>query len=273
MQKNIQWQCKWSPTLGKLESTHQKVWRTKKYTDNTIPTVFMGCYSFNDFIAIWEHKGRKAILWCGSDIPRLINGYWLDEFGQQRVCAREIIEWLAKNCENYVENKVEAEELKSVGIKAKIVPSFLGDVNKFKINFIPGNKVYMSISGNDYGLYGWDLLPELAQNNSQIEFHLYGNTGKPLKGKNIFDHGRVPKNQMNREIRNMQGALRLTQFDGFSEIIAKSVLMGQHPISPFIYYPHTLKDVADILKKKKPNLKGRDYYRKILNRFPWNSKI
>jgi len=91
--------------------------------------------------------------------------------------------------------------------------------------------------------------------------------------ENVINHGKVPKEQMNREIRQMQGALRLIGMEGFSEIIAKSVLMGQHPIS-VIEYPHMLKikQLKYLPTITKPNIKGREYYLQKLNKFPWNSK-
>ena len=52
-------------------------------------------------------------------------------------------------------------------------------------------------------------------------------------------HGRVAQEVMNEEIKEMQGALRLTEMDGFSEILAKSILWGQWPVS-LIKYSHIL---------------------------------
>lgn len=179
--------------------------------------------------------------------------------------------WLNKYCENYVENEVEKKELARYGIRAKVVPSFLGDVNNFKVCFQPGNKLYTSVSGNDYEVYGWDKIPALARYYPEIEFHLYGNTGKKLKAKNVIDHGRIPKEQMNEEIRRMQGPLRLTKFDGFSEIIAKGLLMGQYPVS-IIRYPHTFDttEIDQIAKQVRPNVNGREWALKHVNQFPWN---
>lgn len=267
-----EWQCRWSPTLGNLEATHQEVWGTKDYKDQDKPTVFMGVYSFKDYLDIWSHKGRKCILWCGSDIQRFLNGFWLDDTGKMRIRAFDLAPWLDTYCENYVENEVEQNALASVGVRSKVVPSFLGDVSKFEISFQPGNKLYTSVSGDEFKLYGWDKIDQLAQDNPEIEFHLYGNK-TPLESAypNIIIHGRVQKEQMNEEIKDMQGALRLTEFDGFSEILAKSILMGQHPVS-LIEYPYMIKlpNVKDITKLTKPNYRGRNYYLTKLNQYPWN---
>lgn len=274
MQNELKWQCRWSPTLGALEDTHQNIWGTDDYTDDIRPTVFFGLYGMPDFYALWRHKGPKVILWAGTDIIHFKNGYWLEDGGGIRVSPKPIATWINKHCESYVENIAEYRALLKLGIYARLVPSFLGDINKFEVSFKPGNKVYASVSGDNFEQYGWNKIEEIAGDYPNIEFHLYGNKGKwETKHRNVIVHGRVPKEQMNAEIKEMQGGLRLLEFDGFSEILAKSVLWGQWPIS-LIPYPFMLelKDLGTITEKTEPNLKGREYYRKELNNYPFNAK-
>lgn len=275
--KDTKWQCRWSPTLGALEDTHQKIWGTKDYENTTTPTVFFGLYGLPDFMAFRQHKGEKHILWAGTDILHLKNGYWVDEIGEQRVDPKPFCEYLNKFT-NWCENDVEAKALMKLGINAKIQPSYLGDINEMKVSFKPGNKVYSSVSGDNFEQYGWDKITNLAEANPQIEFHLYGNTATPKgwefrKTLNMTFHGRVPKEQMNAEIAEMQGGLRMTEFDGCSEILVKSWLMGQYPIS-LIDYPFTLdpKRISSILNKKQPNWEAVKYWRQNLNKYPWNIK-
>jgi hypothetical protein len=270
-----QWQCRWSQTLGGLEDTHQNVWGTKDYVNDVDPTVFFGLYGLPDFYALWRHKGRKAILWAGSDIRHFIAGYWLEDGGAIKMCPKGMAKWINKYCESYVENQIEYLALKFHGIESKIVPSFLGDVKEFPISFKPGNKLYTSVSGDAFELYGWDKIRPLALANPEIEFHLYGNNATSTEwiNPNIVIHGRVPKEQMNEEIKEMQGALRLTDFDGFSEIIAKSIWMGQYPVS-LLKYPQVfdVSEIKSILKQTEPNHKARNYYLSITNQYPWNQK-
>jgi hypothetical protein len=268
------WQCRWSPTLGELEDTHQNIWGTKDYEDLDAPTVFFGLYGLPDFYTLWRHRGYKAILWAGSDIQHFIKGYWLEDGGAIKLCPKSLAKWINKHCDSFVENEIEQYTLKLFGIESIIAPSFLGDVNQFTVNFKPGNKLYTSISGDNIELYGWDKIPALAEENPDIEFHLYGNTIDIVTPhKNVIVHGRVPKEQMNDEIKEMQGALRLTSFDGFSEILAKSVLMGQWPVS-LIKYPHMLsvEQISSLPSLKLPNLAGREHYISTLNDFIWNQK-
>jgi len=269
---------RWSSTLGPLEDTAENIWGTTEYEgDRDEPTVFVGLYGLPDFYSLWRHKGKKWIFWCGSDITHFKNGYWLEEGGNIKLNPRPLAAWINKNCESWVENEVEYKTLKELGIESKICPSFLGDVTKFEISYYGSErtKLYTSISGDEFELYGWDKIPNLAKENPNIEFHLYGASSyiAAMGFDNIFFHGRVPKEQMNEEIKYMQGSLRLTEFDGFSEIVAKSLLMGQWPVS-LIEYPHTLKpENIELLKiAKEPNYKGREWLLSVVNQFPWSQK-
>lgn len=276
-------QARIAPSLGDLEGTHQDVWGTRAYIDPYETTVFMGLYGLPDFFAMWKHLGQRAILWCGSDILHFQKGYWLDREGLIRLEPEPLSSWINKNCINYVENGVEHEALMTMGIESKIVPSFMGNVNDYKIEwYAPATRpqVYLSVSGDNFAMYGWELIEKIA-NHCEVDFHLYGNTTEWIsKHSNVFVHGRVPKEQMNEEIKGMDCGLRPLEFDGFSEILAKSVLWGQHPIS-YISYPHistytTNEELITLLNKlstkNSPNITARDYYIKNLNKYPWNTK-
>ncbi len=272
-------QIRIAPSLGDLEGHPNDIWGTEEYLDEDAPVVFFGLYGFRDFFSLWNHQGQKHILWAGSDIRHFVNGYWLDEWGDTKIAPYQLAMWINKFCTSWVENEVEQKALHKVGVIANIVPSFLGKIENFPVSFVKRDKVrlYTSVSGNDFELYGWDKIPQLAKDNPEVEFHLYGNTEEPpYKGElatNIFLHGRVPKEEMNVEITGMTGALRLTEFDGFSEILAKSILMGQYPVS-LIPYPHMLKphEIKTLKNISKPNIVGRDYYISKLNKYPWNLK-
>lgn len=274
--------CRIAPSIGKLDGDPHKVWRTLPYTPDTnpehltAPCVFFGIYGLNDFFTLWRHKGKRWILWAGSDIRHFKDGYWLDEKGTLRMHHRQLAPWIKQNCESWVENEVERDELRKLGVPAKVCPSFVGDIDEYKLSFKTSDKtrVYASVSGDDFNLYGWDELEFLAYKHPDIEFHLYGNT-IPFERKyqdlpNFIVHGRVPKETMNEEVKDMQAAIRPLEFDGFSEVLAKSVLWGQWPIAK-IEYPHMLRmgGLAFLAKLKEPNIKGRDHYIKSLNKFPW----
>lgn len=281
MQEKLKWKCRYAPSLGALEDTPENIWGTEEYEfDVEDPTVFFGLYGLPDFFTLWRHKGRKCILWAGTDIIHFQNGYWLDDKGSIKLTPAPLAAWINKNCESYVENEVEKVALEKLGIESVVIPSFLGNIEDFPLSYKPSEKIrlYTSVSGNNFKQYGWDKIYKLAQDNPTVEFHLYGNTiSFPIPEgdlfSNIFVHGRVSKEQMNADIKEMTGALRLTEFDGFSEIIAKSLLWGQWPVS-LIEYPHTLKpENIDMLGlAREENKKGREWILSVVNKYPWNQK-
>src|SRR3990167_5009628 len=115
------WQCRVAPSLGGgFAGTPQSAWGTGEYTNDIDPTCFFGLYGLPDFYTLWRHRGRRAILWAGSDILHLKNGYWLDKKGEIRLDRNAITKWISKNCENWCENLVERDNLLSMGIKAKV---------------------------------------------------------------------------------------------------------------------------------------------------------
>lgn len=258
-------QCRIAPSLGVLEGHPNDVWGTTSYAFKDKPAIFFGLYGLPDFYALWRHTGKKYILWAGSDVRHFLDGYWLDDKGFTRLGVPPLADWISDNCESWVENETEREALAWVGIESQVCPSFLGNIDDYAVSYEPNGKYYASVSGNDFKLYGWDKIEKFAHDNGQFEFHLYGNTVPWVsKNKNVIVHGRVKKEKMNEEIKYMQGGLRFVEFDGFSEILAKSILWGQYPISTIRYKHMNLKP------KDVPNLEGREYYKKIINQYPWN---
>lgn len=268
--------CRIAPSLGGgFAGTPEQVWGTKPYNENTdkeLPCVFFGLYGLPDFYSLWRHKGKKYILWAGSDIRHLIKGYWLDEKGLIKLSSNSIAKWINQNCESWVENHVEYEALKKLGIWSSMCPSFLGDVKNYDISFKQGNKLYASVSGNDFELYKWSEIIKLAKENQGIEFYLYGNT-IPFEHNqpNVFVKGRVSQEQMDKETKEMQGSIRLLEFDGASEIVVKAMLKGQYCFS-LIDYPYVNKpsDLHLLTSLKTANVEGRNWWRQNLNNYPWN---
>lgn len=272
--------CRKAPSLGALEDTEEKIWGTPEYEgDRDAPTVFFGLYGFPDFYTLWRHRGKKWILWAGSDIRHFQNGYWLDGIGQIRLDSQALARWINDNCESWVENEVERKALEDMGIAAKVGQSFLGDVSQYPVSFTPNHRpnVYLSASSGREVEYGWGLVEEIA-GECAVDFHLYGSDDWKSEHHNVIVHGRKPKEKMNEEIRHMQSGLRLNDFDGFSEVTAKSILWGQYPIvrAEFGYQHITcfndknqlIKRLNQLRERKEPN-PAREYYITNLNKFPW----
>lgn len=280
--------CRWAPSLGELEATHQEIWGTKDYVyseDRDKPTVFFGLYDLRDYFSLWRHRGKKWILWAGSDISNFVQGFVFND-GKLRLISKTFrgnwwVKLILKKAEHWVENDREAQALRRQGVKVTgICPSFLGDINKFKVNYFqkkPAN-VYISCGKNRQLEYGFGIVERIASKLPNIIFHLYGDSWK-TENKNVIVHGRVPKEQMNREIENMQLGLRLNEFDGFSEITAKAILMGHYVITkvPYQFLPRFNNDeelislLNSLTRTYKPN-PARDYFIKIVNNYPWREE-
>jgi hypothetical protein len=267
--KSVKYYC--SPSVINFKEKLESVWKLQEWQgvvdEPNQDVVFFGLYIKPDYDAYWVHTGKKYVFWCGSDITNLLNEW---EF-QRRVR-------LFPDAEHYCENEVEQKELASVGIKAKIVQSFLDDIKKFPVSFKPSENPHVFMSGhpNREDEYGFGLAVKLAEKLPEFTFHLYG-AGQRGRLNNIIFHGKVPEKDFNEEIKNYQIALRSNLHDGFSEILAKGILLGQVCVSR-IKYPHILnysneEELIKILKEarfvKKPNIVGRNYYIKTLNNFPF----
>lgn len=272
--------CRKAPSLGGLEDTEHNIWGTPEYEgDRDAPTVFFGLYGLPDFYTLWRHRGKKWILWAGSDIRHFQNGYWLDELGMIRIDPQALARWINENCESWVENEVERRALQDMGIEAQVGQSFIGDVTKYPILYTPNSRpnVYLSASPGREVEYGWGIIEDIA-GECEVDFHLYGSSDWKSAHHNVFVHGRVSKELMNRAIQHMQCGLRLNEFDGFSEVTAKSILWGQYPIVRAEFgYDHLLSfDDTKMLVKQLNNLENktapnpaRFLYITNLNKFPW----
>ena len=259
-------------------------WGLEEYTNWENPDVlFFGLYTKQDYDAFLRHKGKKRVFWCGSDIQNLLSNYE----------SRRILK-LFPETEHYCENEVEAEELKRVGIEPKIVPSFLDNVNNYPVSYRHSKTPHIFLCGHDKREeeYGIDIVKRIADRVPETTFHIYGidksstyfETSKKnelvdldIEHPNIWYHGKVPEGQFNYEIMNYHCGLRPNEHDGFSEVIAKSLFLGQYPISriPYekIWSYKTDDELIALIEKLKyttnPNYEARSYYQKTINQFPW----
>jgi len=275
------WFYRWAPSLGELEDTPENIWGISSYDASKHlyeNVVFCGMYGFPDFYSLWQHKGKKVVWWAGDDIRHFKGGYWLDEDGQIRMIPKPLAEWINTYCDNYIENEIERDLLADIGIDARIVQSFLGEISKFPISYKHARVPNVFVSGHPgrEEEYGFEYVEKIAKKVPGCIFHLYGAKWKS-KLKNIVCHGIVSKDQFNKEIKKYQCGWRPNKRDGFSEILAKSVLMGQHPISRIPYPNINSYNTETILLfylhllsfRYCSNTFSADYYRETLNNYPW----
>ena len=228
--------------------------------------VFFGLYRPKDFLLFLLHRGPKSVWWCGSDI--LAAGWhyrWL-----QRINARHI-------CENEIEQGILQVMLQQ---EVEVRPIFLGNPDEFKLSYKQSKtpEVFIHINQNAERESGFFTIERIAKRLPYIKFHIYGKMASRNTEHNIHFHGFVPEEHFNREIRQYHGALGLHYFSGFDDTVAKSVLMGQYPITK-INYPHidSYKDEEELIKlldelknKKESNYKIREYYLEQFNLSIWN---
>lgn len=225
-------------------------------------------YNYVDLVRFFSHSGPKRIFWCGGDILRL-----------EQNPFRGFVSHLLNGYKNYCENSGEQKKLKKLGVTASIAPMIFDDF-KSEIPtpwvFPVKNTIHLFTTLHKYreDEYGLKRIYDLAAFAKDIHFHIYGIKGS-RKLSNVTYHGFVENDQFNEEIKKYHGALRLNEFDGFSESLAKSSLLGQYPVS-IIEYPHVISPagkknkslvnaIRRIAKKKGPNETGRDYWKKTLD--------
>lgn len=279
---NYNIQCRIARSLGGgFAGNPKETWGCVDYTDRTKPCVFCGMYDLRDYIALWRHKGKSYVFWCGSDVRNLSNGFTLND-GKLRLISKWLGTWwverILKKAEHWVENSWEQNELLKFGIESKICPSFFGDIKEYKpYYFFSSNPdVYICCGKGRQAEYGFDTIERIAPRLPKLRFHLYGDNWI-TKHSNVFVHGQVIMGQMDEETKNMQCALRLNETDGFSEIIAKAVLR-EHYVVTKLKYPlipsyetedELVEYLGSLTRAYQPNVKARQYYQKIINQFPW----
>ena len=240
-----------SSSIANWEDKILKKYQAKKYNNDTEKDViFFGMYSFNDYKRVFKHKGKATIVWCGADILYL---------RQWKNLWRKLIS--LKKVKHICENEVQQEALKRYGIFADIKYNFFGDTKDFPVSFKPSKKpqVFMHCPKGREREYGLHIVGMIAKKVPEITFHVY--------------QGYTSEEEFNEEIKGFHAGIRLNQEDGFSEILAKSILLGQYPIS-FIKYPHMdvarssyelLDHLKELKNKKVPN-PAREWWVKELNK-------
>ncbi len=224
--------------------------------------VFFGLYHRKDFYRFICHRGERRVLWCGGDIINLKTGY-----------SGKLWKYIIPlfKATHYCENGVEQTVLDGMGISARILPQFFDDPKNYDVATPTANiQVYLTAHPYRETEYGLQWIAALAQRFPDITFHIYGVMGESFED-NVVWHGAVGAEDFDRQIKNFHAALRLNEFDGFAETLAKSALMGQQPIST-IYYPYIknarpirglINALEDLKKLQYPNLEAREYYLKL----------
>ena len=227
--------------------------------------LFLGLYFDRDYEVFKAHQGPRYVFWNGSDVSRLLgNPEWIDIVKQTSAV-------------HACHNKELQEELASVGISAVVRPIFFSDIKKYEVCFYQQDKLQLYINAHPQREteYGINKVLSVSDKVPDVTFHIYGVDGNTRE--NVVYHGLIDEIQMDREIKQYQGMLRLNKHDGLSQLLIKAGLMGQYIIGtqdlPGVMTvkgeDDILKMIKEIKKKKEPNLEFRDYYLDKLNNFDW----
>ncbi|HDY66395.1 MAG TPA: hypothetical protein ENH85_01240 [Candidatus Scalindua sp.] len=253
----------------------KEVWRLEEWKgtiDEDQDVLFFGLYTLHDFDAWWYHEGKKSVFWCGSDILNVLNNI---EF-QRRLK-------LYPDAKHYCETEIEAENLKSLGIKPSVIPSFLESEDEFPISYTRSDTphIWMCAHPGREKEYGVDVMIRMARKFPDYTFHIYGifSFEEEVVPDNVFFHGQVPNDQLNKEIKQYQCGFRGNLHEGLSEVPVKAVLMGQYAITKmkfdWFWNYQTDEELEELLKKLKDlkdwNHEGRREIKGKLNKFPWLS--
>lgn len=221
------------------------------------PAVFFGLYNPVDYFRFLWHRGEKMVFWCGGDILNL----------KRRKVWQKVLN-LAR-AKHVCENQVEYDALKEMGIESEIRPCLIDAIETNEIAFLRrfSTHVYLCAHNGREDEYGVSEIEAIAPRLPSVIFHIYGVDGRS-KSPNVKYHGFVSPEVFNYDIRHYQAALRLNSFDGFSEILARSAILGQYPISriqyPFMDHAPDTDTLVAMLRllsaKSEPNYVARAYW-------------
>lgn len=226
-------------------------------TDIYTPTLFQGLYFREDYDIFVKHKGEAVVYWNGSDVYRMKSTPYFQECLTKRPARHLCI------------SKEYQRRLSEAGVQAEISPIFYGNFEDFPVSFKPGNEMYMTVNKGREKEYGLPQAIELCKKYG-LKLHIYGIDGQ--SDKDVVYYGWVATEQMDKEIKEFQGALKFSQYGGGmasykSQTFVKSALLGQYPIaSCFKDYE---KQIEEIKNKKEPNIKYRKDILKEFNQFEW----
>ncbi|MHA1854060.1 MAG: hypothetical protein ACTSUF_11230 [Candidatus Heimdallarchaeaceae archaeon] len=253
-------------------------WKLKEWKgvdDKAKHVLFFGMYTDHDYNA-WYYNDipYKSIFWCGSDILNTLENGDFQRKIKEASKKGEIVK-------HYCETKEEADNLMKMGFEAKIIPSFLGDVNNFPLSYKQSDNphIWMCAHPDREREYGLDRIIRIAKELPNITFDVYGIVDWLEKDEidNVIYHGQVTDEKLNEEIKNYQAGFRGNLHEGISEIVIKGSLLGQYiftkmDVGGTIVYKSDedlKKKLKKLATKKTANTEGREYWLSRINKFPF----
>ncbi|MCK4352477.1 glycosyltransferase [candidate division WOR-3 bacterium] len=207
---------------------------------------------------LFTHK-KIIVHWMGSDVLQILSSPW------KRILWRMIKKVINVHCTDFYAT---ALELRTIGIKAKVIP-LIPDLSfsPMKTIWPPGKVVFTYIPESRETFYGSKIIFALAKRLKDVEFLIVGTTGKNCPQlPNVKYLGFIE--DMEQKIWNkVKGYIRITKHDGLSHLVIEALARGKYVIRsykfPYCFYARTLGDteqaLRQILQKKEPNFAGMNY--------------
>ncbi len=211
------------------------------------------CYFPQDYEYMLSHRGRKVQFWHGSDVGRMIT-------------MKELWPYLSRvrmEVEHVCHSELLQEELATIGIYAKVRPTFWNDPTNYPpcYKYSAKPKIYISSHIGREIEYGEGYMFALARVFPDCEFHVYGSYNAEMDSEeranlietpdNLVYHGKVPEEQMDAETADMQICLRPLRHDGFSQTVMKALYREQYLITmikyEYIPFARNFKEIIRLL--------------------------
>jgi hypothetical protein len=229
-----------SRSLAGLTKGYRKKYNLRTYFDSLEPLLFIGMYRQKDFDLFLNHKGEKAIVYCGSD-ARDLPIEWIEE--------------IKKADANYSISNFTKQSLLNHNINSEYYPinATIADDWKPCKN---GDNIYWYYSPNCPEIYGAEFIDEIEKRTgfNIIKAHLKSHTQKELESvyASCFLN------------------LRLTQHDGCPNSNLQMGLMGRASIYngdlPHSIAWNNIDDICENIitvynQRHKPNdIISKDFY-------------
>ena len=195
----------------------------EKYRDPSSPALFLGTYFKSDVDTMARHRGPGYVFWNGTDAVHLgKNPEWV-----------RVLKGLPLRHATHHDGL--ADEVGALlDVPVEVSPTLFNDPMGYHVLFkysVP-HCYFMNTHGMRSHEYG---VPEAIEAFSALDpdlfrLYIFGHRPSYPRPGNVEYRGLWPEKVMDRACSAMQGALRLNEHDGTSQIVIKSRLWGQWPV-------------------------------------------
>ena len=203
--------------------------------------LWFGIYSDDEFDGINNAKKNINLHWCGSDV------LWCIKDGIR-------ISYLSKkeNIHHTCENRVQKDELASVGINAEIAPMFSELIESYTQEERQKYYDVLVYTPERHMLYNVALMIDVAAAMPEKNFLFIGDSDKLTSlPNNVCRLNWQSQESVKSLLEKSKVYLRITEHDAFPDLTIKSFLSGVHVVSNWDFHGchYVEKNVEDIVEK------------------------